>query len=168
MLLYTDRLIIRQAQLEDASFFYTLMNSETWIENIGNRNIHGISEAEDYINDSLLESYKTTGLGLHVVCLKSNSQCIGINGFLQRDYLDCLDIGFAFLPEFMGQGYASESSTKLIEYAANTLKLKRIAAITTSQNERSCRLLRNLNFQQRESIKPKDETLLLFELEPIP
>lgn len=41
-------------------------------------------------------------------------------GLVKRETLDDVDIGFAFLPEFEGKGYAFESSSAVIEYAKNS------------------------------------------------
>jgi RimJ/RimL family protein N-acetyltransferase len=40
-----------------------------------------------------------------------------------------VDIGFAFMPQYEGRGYGLESSSAILEYAKNTLKLECICAI---------------------------------------
>ncbi|MCY7484466.1 GNAT family N-acetyltransferase [Paenibacillus alvei] len=42
-----------------------------------------------------------------------------------------VDIGFAFLPEFRGQGYAYEAAAAMLEYGLTKLGLERIVAITS-------------------------------------
>ena len=47
----TERLFIRPAVKEDARFFFVLMNTKEWINNIGQRNITDLQVAEQYIQD---------------------------------------------------------------------------------------------------------------------
>lgn len=68
-------------------------------------------------------------------------------GFAQRDYLDYPDLGFAFLPPYLGQGYGTEAATALLAYAQSTLLLQQIAAFTSMDNAASIRLLEKLGFQ---------------------
>jgi RimJ/RimL family protein N-acetyltransferase len=55
-----------------------------------------------------------------------------------------VDIGFAFLPRYWGQGYAREAAEAVLRYGRETLGLNRIVAITTSDNVSSIRLLEGI------------------------
>jgi RimJ/RimL family protein N-acetyltransferase len=65
-------------------------------------------------------------------------------GLLKRETLEDVDIGFAFLPEFWNQGYASEAAAGVLSYAKDVLKLPRIVAITNKDNDASGKLLEKL------------------------
>ena len=87
-----------------------------------------------------------------------------MSGFVNRETLPHTDIGYAFLPEFMGKGYAYESSQALMKYAKTTLKLSPILGITAKNNASSQNLLKKLGLSY---IKPitlegEDEEILLF------
>lgn len=60
----TSRLILREATVEDAPFFYELLNSETWLAHIGNRGISTIDHAAKYVENSLGRHYAAHGFGL--------------------------------------------------------------------------------------------------------
>ena len=69
---------------------------------------------------------------------------IGMCGIVQRPYLDDPDIGFAFLPPFMGLGYAAESAQAILEQAVHVWKISKIMAFTTLDNQRSIALLQKI------------------------
>jgi [ribosomal protein S5]-alanine N-acetyltransferase len=163
MLIETDRLLIRKAQLGDAVFFHSLMNSKPWLVYIGDRNIKSVSNATDYIQNNLINNYKKLGYGLYVVCLKKDDTCVGISGFLKRDYLDFPDLGFAFLPEYMRQGYGYESSVALLDYGFKKFQFDVVQAITISQNKTSCDLLTKLGMKHVSTIQPHQDVLLVYQ-----
>ena len=80
---------------------------------------------------------------------------------IQRDGLPDVDIGFALLPQFAGQGYALEAARATLEHARDTLKLSRLAGITTPENLRSIRILETLGleFERTVKLEPDDAEL---------
>ena len=76
--------------------------------------------------------------------LKQGATPIGICGLIERAGLEDIDIGFAFLPAFCGQGYAYESASAMMTYAQETIGLNRVVAITAPENQRSITLLTKL------------------------
>ena len=158
----TERLTIDQARSIDAPFIYELMNSPGWIQFIGDRGIRSLEDAENYIQNSLINSYKKNGYGLYKMCLKETGTPIGLCGFLQRDYLDAPDIGFAILPNYEGRGLVFEAASSMLEIARNNPKFEIIHAITTLDNEKSQHLLMKLGLRKRKQIKQNGIELLLF------
>ena len=136
-ILTTERLALDEAVLEDAEFIFDLLNSPNWIEFIGDRSIKSIKDAERYIQNSLINSYREHGFGLYKMVLIESNEPIGLCGLLKRATLDHPDIGFAILPEFEGMGYTYEAAKATIEYAHAALSLATILAITSEDNTRS-------------------------------
>ncbi len=163
-ILESERLLLEQAALDDGPFFFELLNSPTWIEYIGDRGIKTKDDAEDYIQKSLLNSYKTKGYGLFKMVLKGGNKPIGICGFLKRDYLEHPDIGFAILPEYESRGFTFEAAKAAMEYGQSKLKFKTIFAITTEKNIRSRNLLKKIGLSEIDKIIPEKtkEELLLY------
>lgn len=157
----TIRTIIRHLTVDDADFMLELLNQPSFIKYIGDRNVRTVEQARDYIETRFIASYKKNGYGLYLVKLKENNLPIGINGFVKRDTLPDADIGFAFLPQFCGQGYAFESSVGVMDYGKNILGLKRVLAITTQDNESSGKLIEKVGLKFEKLIKqPHDENEL--------
>ena len=149
----TERLLLEKAVLKDGPFFYALLNSPNWIEWIGDRGIRSVKDAETYIQNELINSYATNGWGLYKVVLKRTQKPIGICGFLKRPGLKHVDIGFAILPEYVGNGYAFEAVKASMKYAASTLALKIILGITTEQNLPSIKVLEKAGLRMIDKIK---------------
>jgi [ribosomal protein S5]-alanine N-acetyltransferase len=164
----TERLLICEANRKDSPFFFELLNSPNWIEFIGDRGIETENDVLNYIENSLIKSYKENGFGLYKMMLKENSMPIGICGFVQRDYLNCPDIGFAILPEYERMGFTFEAAKAVIDYGLNTLKQKEICGITTENNVGSKRILTKIGLHEIGKIMPNesgDELMLFSNLE---
>jgi RimJ/RimL family protein N-acetyltransferase len=85
-------------------------------------------------------------------------------GILKRDNLENPDIGFAFLPEYTGKGFAFEIANATMTYARGTLKLPTVYAITIPTNKASIKLLQKIGLRfVRKFYFPNDsEELMLF------
>ncbi len=151
--LETNRLVIEQASINDASFFYRLLNSPTWLEHIGDRGIRSEEDAQSYIEDNFINAYQEVGYGLFKMVLKDESIPIGVCGFIKRDYLTSVDIGFAILPEYERQGYTLEAVQALMNYGRTVLKLNPILAITTDTNSKSRALLAKIGLREKGTVK---------------
>lgn len=161
-ILETERLRLRKFTLDDTKFIIELLNSPGWIEFIGDRNVKTEEQAIEYLKNGPLKSYKQNGFGLSLVETKDD-QPIGMCGILKRDTLENPDIGFAFLPEFTGKGYAYEIANATLSYAINNLKISKISAITLPHNISSIKLLEKIGMKPVKSFLQNGEDLLLFE-----
>jgi RimJ/RimL family protein N-acetyltransferase len=152
----TQRLALRYMSPLDAEFMLHLLNDPAWIHFIGDRGVRTIADARSYILDGPVEMYARLGFGLYVVELKDDGRPIGICGLIKREFLDDVDIGYGFLPEHWSKGYAYESACAVMEYATQVLGLKRIVAITSTDNHRSARLLEKLGLRYEQMVKYPD------------
>ena len=158
MLVETERLILTELSIDDAPFFFKLVNDPDWIRYIGDRNVSSIHDAENYLNERILPSYTKYGFGFYKVSIKATSKPIGISGLIDREGLDHVDVGFAFLPAGRGMGYALESTKAVLNYAQNELNLDPILAIVNTDNKRSHLLLEKLGLQFKKMIMLPNET----------
>lgn len=145
-MLETERLLLRQLSTTDSPFILRLLNEPSFLRYIGDKKVRNLKDAERYILDGPIASYEQNGFGLYLVELKNSRTPIGMCGLLKRKELSDVDIGFAFVPEFCGQGFAYEAATAVISHSQQTLKLKRILAITNLDNDASIKLLERLGF----------------------
>jgi RimJ/RimL family protein N-acetyltransferase len=142
--LETERLNLRWLSAEDAAFIFELVNDPAWLQFIGDRGVRTLEDARDYILNGPVAMYHRVGFGLYLVELKQSATPIGMCGLIKRAGLEDIDIGFAFLPAFYGQGYAYESASAVMRYAQDTVGLNRVVAITVPDNQRSITLLTKL------------------------
>lgn len=160
----TEQLQMRHFDMADAAFILELLNTPGWIQFIGNKNIRTIGEAENYIISGPVKSYKKHGFGLYLVALKSSGKAIGMCGLIKREGLEDVDVGFAFLPEQAGKGYAYESVMAVLDHAQKDLHIPRVVAITLSSNNSCIRLLEKagLAFEKDIQLPGDPDVLLLF------
>lgn len=147
MITQTPRLLLRELTPADAPFIFQLVNEPSWLQFIGDKGVRSIEDAVQYIQKGPMKSYATNGFGLWLVQLKEEGIPIGMCGLIKRETLDNIDIGFAYLPAFTGQGYAYEAGVATLGYARHTLSLERILAIVNTDNARSIKLLEKLGLQ---------------------
>ncbi len=151
-MLGTERLIISKFSVDDAAFVLELLNTPAWLAFIGDRNVHTLDDAKQYILTGALTSYERFGFGPYAVGLRSNDVPIGICGLYKRDALPDIDIGFAFLPEYAGKGFGYEAASAVLVYAKTVLGLTRMTGITKPTNENSIRLLEKLGMRFEKKI----------------
>ncbi|WP_299367303.1 GNAT family N-acetyltransferase [Winogradskyella sp.] len=130
----TRRLFIRPITIEDASFVLELMNTPLWIQFIGDRNVRTIEEAEAYIKEKAFAQMERYGYTNNVVIRKEDNTKLGTCGIYHREGKDIPDIGFAFLPNYHGRGYAFESASKLIQVAYRNYGLNELSGYTLEEN----------------------------------
>jgi RimJ/RimL family protein N-acetyltransferase len=150
--LSSERLTLWHLVPGDAPFILRLLNEPSWLEHIGDKGVRTVADAERYIERGPVEMYGRLGFGLFQVRLTASDEPIGMCGLLKRETLDDVDLGYAFLPEFWGHGYAREAAAAVMHYARNKLRLARIVAITGRGNGASQKLLEKLGFGFERSI----------------
>lgn len=155
--LETQRLVLRHFTPDDDAFTLSLVNDPDFVRFVGDRGLRTFRQARDYLTDGPLDSYEAHGFGGYVVQLRDGTP-VGMCGLLKRDQLDAPDLGFAFLAEHRGKGYALESAIAVLEYERATHGLDRVLAIVSRENTRSIALLEKLGFtEEDEGIRFGDE-----------
>lgn len=149
----TERLSLRWLDARDAAFVLELVNDASWIRYIGDRNVRTLRDAERYIDDGPVAMYARLGFGLYLVELTQTLEPVGLCGLIQRDALEDVDLGFAFLPGHRGKGYALESAAAVMDYARTVVGRSRIVAILSRDNQRSRKLLEKLGFNREREIR---------------
>ena len=159
----TARLIIRPTSVEDAPFIYELMNSKGWLDNIGDRGVKSVEDAANYIKEKMRPQQERLGYSNNSVIRKSDGVIMGSCGLYDRDGLEGVDIGFAFLPQYGGQGYAFEAANKVKELAFGPFGLSIISGITIEANLPSRKLLEKLGLKFiKYMYLPNDPAELMF------
>ena len=155
----TSRLILKPLELANAAFMMQLLNTPNWIEFIGDRSVHSIKDAEDYLKKGSLRCLEKYGFGYYAMCLKDTGIPIGTCGLGKREGLEAADFGFAILPDFERKGYTYEASLAIIQAAKTDFQIPYLLAITTEDNIGSRALLEKLGFIfEREVSLPDNPT----------
>lgn len=158
----TERLILRATEESDADLVLKILNTPKWTRYIGDRNVHSLDEAAMYIKERMLPQYNRLGYGNYCMIRKSDQVKMGLCGLYDREGLESVDIGFAILPEFEGQGYTYEASSFMLDLGFNTFGLSKIQGITSKINIASQNLLQKLGLESMGEVSlPNDEEEVL-------
>ena len=159
----TKNLKLRPFSVDDAAFIVELLNSPGWMKFIGDRGVKTLEDARNYLVNGPIKSYSVNHFGLSMVELH-NGIAIGMCGLIKRDGLSDIDLGFAMLPAYTGNGYTTEIAKATIDYAFSQLKLRRLVAITDPANTASIRVLEKSGMTVRDRVVLPGDTkeLLLF------
>jgi [ribosomal protein S5]-alanine N-acetyltransferase len=157
----TERLTLRPFDLSDAEFIVELLNEPSFIQNIGDRGVRTLADAEKYLETGPISSYERNGFGLLAVTLKDTVQTIGMCGLIKRPILEDVDIGYAFLPQFWSKGYALEAVRAVMNHAKDVLGLKRVVAIVDPNNAGSIRLLEKIGMTFERMVKLSEDDISL-------
>ena len=141
----TERLVIRRFSSADAPFVLRLLNEPSFLENIGDKGVRTVEQADRYLLDGPIQSYSRHGHGLYLVSLKGSLVPVGMCGLLKRDRFPDVDLGYAFVPEHWSSGYAREAALAIL-HSDEAARFKRILAFVSPGNAPSIRLLEKLGF----------------------
>jgi len=147
ILISTKRLQLREFVTADAAFLLSLMTSPGYIRYIGDRNLSSVADAKQYIAERVAPAYVEDGFGMWLVQEAVGGTPVGTCGLVNRESIVDIDLGYAFLPEASGQGYATEAAAAVLEYASTRLGLDKVVAITALENPGSIRVLEKLGYQ---------------------
>ena len=156
MIAETPRLRMRELTVDDAGFILDLVNQPSFLENIGDKGVRNLHDAESFILEGPWASHCDRGYGQFVVELKAGGEPIGVCGILYRDALDVSDVGCAFLPKYWRQGYAYEAARAVMDYGRTALGIETIVGLTSKKNPASIKLLEKLGMRFEKTVKMSD------------
>lgn len=145
-LLETERLALREMTDDDAGFYLAMLSDPDFKAHIADRGVRTEEQALAHMQDRVFTSYEVHGFGMWLVSRKQDGAAIGMAGLVKRDFLDFVDIGYAFLPSGRGEGYATEASAGVMRYAIEHFGIDKLAAIVSPANGASIRVLERLGF----------------------
>jgi len=162
--LVTDRLVLRELCDQDAEFIVELVNDPDWLHYIGDRDVRNVADASRYIRTGPRRMYEQDGMGLLAVTMKASGVAIGVCGLLTRPSRAQVDLGFAFLRSFRGQGYAAEAARTVLRWGKQRHALASVDALVLEHNAPSIKLLKHLGFSFQAIIDSDGEAIALYVL----
>ncbi len=155
MRIATERLTLSPLSEKDTTFVFELLNTDGWIKNIGDRNIHSEKDAREYIQKVNSNPHIT----YWIVKLKQEGLPIGLVTIIKRDYLPSKDVGFAFLPKFSNKGYAFEATKAVLLALVSSNAFEIIHAISLPDNKISIKLIEKLGLKFENTIAHENSIL---------
>lgn len=166
----TARLRLRRFVDADAEFYQALVSDPGYVRFIADRGVDSIDAALAELGERIYRSYEKNGFGMYLVERLSDNKPVGGAGLIRRDFLEHVDLGYAFLPQGRSQGLVTEAGLAVLQHARQDLGLATVAAITSLDNAASISVLGRLGFTDK-GVRPwpdSDETVAYFECQLMP
>lgn len=144
----TDRLIMREINLEDLGALFKIFSSEDVMKYYGMFPIDQLKQAQNLIlsfRDGFDEE-KSIRWG---ITLKESQVFIGTCGFhnMQKRSFRA-EIGYELSPDHWNKGYVTEAIGAMLEFGFGMMGLNRIEALVYPENTASHRALEKLGFKE--------------------
>lgn len=164
----TDRLILREFEESDVDAMFELESNPNVHTYVGNKPVTNIDQARAYI-EFVQQQYKDFGTGRCAVILKETNEFIGWSGikFITNEinnHKDFYEIGYRFIEEYWGKGYATEAGKAFVEYAFSVMKIDALYAYANAGNENSRKILEKLGLRYVNSFEYEGESDVWYEL----
>nr|WP_314498008.1 GNAT family N-acetyltransferase [uncultured Chryseobacterium sp.] len=166
--LETERLILRKFVKDDDERLFLLDSDPLVMKYIGIPPLTKPEDSQEVIR-MIIQQYKDHGLGRLAVIEKESRLLIGWSGLKMHKaeingHSNFFDLGYRFLPEVWGKGYASESAEASLEFGFNQFNAEVIYANAHSENIASNRILTKLGFENKSKFTEPDGICFWYEL----
>jgi RimJ/RimL family protein N-acetyltransferase len=157
----TERLILRPFTLDDAAAWLPLISLPAVIRYTGDIPATSVDEARELLRTRPLRDYAVHGYGRMAVIEKSSGRLVGFSGLKYLEDLREVDIGYRFLPDCWGKGYATESASALMEQGRREHGVRRIVGMAHPDNAASIHVLEKLGLRFERLLEPETYGLQL-------
>lgn len=159
----TDRLLIRRFTVDDAEAYWPLVSNPDVLRYTGEQAVPSIEAVRDLLETHPLRDYRLYGYGRMACIDKDSGQLIGFSGLKYLDDMDETDVGYRFIPEAWGKGYATESAVAIMACQAAEFSLRRIIGLVEPANTGSVSVLKKLGLTfERRLTDPAHDDLDLY------
>ncbi len=142
----TQRLRLRAPELTDGEQMAAIRSDAEVNKYLKRQPCLSIAEAEAFIL-KIQTGLKNNGWFYWALCFKEENKLIGTICLWNVDKEDAqVEVGYELLPAFQGKGIMTEALEKVIGFAFNELRFKKIVAITNRYNRKSLNLLEKSGF----------------------
>ena len=147
-ILETSRLLLREMSEGDTDNIYRLNSSPKVMRYLAPEPIlKNREEALELLRERIIPQYGLHGVGRWAVLLREGDTFIGYAGLKylpeQREY----DLGYRFLDNHWGHGYATEAAAAVLSYGRLHLAGRRIAGKAFVQNLASIHVLEKIGMK---------------------
>lgn len=165
----TERLIIRPFVMSDAPALFELDKDEKVMQYVGMKPLQTVNQTEEAIQ-SILFQYEKFNVGRMATIHKESGRLIGWSGlkFNQEEvnqHRDFYELGYRFLPEFWGKGFATESAKPFIDIAFEHYQAEDLYAYARIENTASIHVLTKLAFKIENEFMEPDGTCVWMKYE---
>ena len=146
VIIETDRLILREFTLDDATLVYEL-NQDPEVTRFTGDPVKDVGQAREILETVILPQYAANNFGRWAVHTKPDLKFIGWCGLKFRPERNEIDLGYRFLRTAWGKGYATEAASACLNYGFRKLNLPLIVGHSMPGNTASVKVLQNCGMQ---------------------
>lgn len=147
-ILTTERLTLRQLSTDDGQNIFALRSDTEINKYLDRQASKTIEDAINFIN-KINDNIKKNDSIYWAITLTNSKIFVGtICLFDFSNEKNKCEIGYELLTNFQGQGIMKEAIRKVIDYAFQTIRLKKIEAFTHNGNQSSTKLLTKFDFKK--------------------
>jgi len=147
----TQRLILRNFRLSDVEAFQAILAKDEVMHFLPESvmTIGEVRKIVDWYQDTYVKNTPEKILKWTLaVCLKPSNEIIGWSGVGPLEFDETqTELFYGIDAAYWSHGYATEASRAVLDYAFNTIGLKRIVAVVNPDNIASVRVAQKLGMQ---------------------
>ena len=164
VLIETERLQMREFTLEDIDAVYEFQTNPDVIRFMGGDGAVKVrADAERIIREIWLVEYEKYGYARYALVHKGDQRVIGFCGLKFEPEAGLPDIGYRMLPEYWGQGLATEAARAVIDYARRVLNVEKFFGEVVEQNVASINVLEKLGLRHVDTYEKYGFTVRRYE-----
>lgn len=165
----TERLLLREIVETDLERMFLLDSNPEVMKYIGVKPLTKLEESAETIK-KIRKQYEENGIARWAVVEKETQLFIGWSGLKVlteplNGFVNVYELGYRFLPETWGKGYATEAAKAMLNYGFNQMNLEIIYACAHEENDGSNHVLRKIGFQKTGEFLEPDGNCYWYELE---
>lgn len=144
MIFETERLLVRKLVIEDLQSFHKL-ESNSKVLQYATGEVKNLEEAKADL-ESIIVKYNLpkNNFWIYAIEIKTGKQFVGTLALVKDGDED--EIGYRFIEEFWGNGFATEICKSLISYC-KSIGMKKIIGNLVDKNVASVKILERFNFK---------------------
>ncbi len=140
----TTNLDLRPFTLDDAEAYWPLVSLPNVLRYTGEEPQTSLDAVRQILLTRPLRDYSVHGFGRMACIERATGRLVGFSGLKYLEDLREVDIGYRFLPDCWGKGYATESARALMQVGAAEHGIERVIGLVEPQNIASARVLGKL------------------------
>jgi ribosomal-protein-alanine N-acetyltransferase len=157
----TERLRVRRFTAADADNYFSLQGNPEVMQYI--RRPRTREESDAYLKENILTADPADYKGYWIVEEKDSGRFVGCFVIIPiPDDEEKTQLGYSFLPEFWGKGYATEVSKAGVDYFYNRTPLPEIYGVTEKANIASEKVLLKAGFSFHRKKREGEKELNVF------
>ncbi|WP_027384851.1 GNAT family N-acetyltransferase [Epilithonimonas caeni] len=164
----TERLMLRKLTPDDLDDMFLLDSNPDVVKYVGIQPLTKKEESLEMI-ENLIGQYEKNGTARLAVVEKESNRFIGWSGIKLlteevNGFKNVYELGYRFLPEFWGKGYATESAKASLDLGFDQLNADKIYAYADVENLTSNYILTKLGFENKGTFLDKGDICNWYEL----